>query len=55
MQNKKKYSCINEFDPSALDEVRAIARIIKSISQLKKNEKLKIKDAIDRVCFENIR
>ena len=55
MQNKNKYSCINEFDPSALDEVKAIARITKSIKQIDKSEKVNIKQSFGRVCFENIK
>ena len=55
MRNKNKYSCINEFDPSALDEVKAIRRITKSIKQIGKSEKVQIKQSFGRVCSENIK
>ena len=55
MQNKNKYSCVNEFDPSALDEVKAITRITKSIKQANKSETVEIKQSFGRVSFENIK
>ena len=37
MHKDIKNSCVNDFDPSALDEITAIKQILKSIKNYKKN------------------
>ena len=48
-------NCINEFDSSALDEVTALKKIIKTIKSIKEKEDIPIKDAYNRVLAENIK
>tara|TARA_Y100000816_G_C26067184_1_gene560934 strand:+ start:312 stop:1565 length:1254 start_codon:yes stop_codon:yes gene_type:complete len=48
-------NCINEFDSSALDEDKALSKIIKSIKPIKKTERISIKDSYDRILAENIK
>ena len=48
-------NCINEFDSSALDEVTALNKIIKTIKSIKEKEDIPIKDAYNRVLAENIK
>jgi molybdopterin molybdotransferase len=55
MSKKIKNSCINEFDPTALDENKAIKLILKSISGKIDNEIVDIKNALGRVLYQNIK
>ncbi len=55
MKGTIKDSCINEFDPNALDELQAINKIISAIKPIKSSEKVKIKDALHRTVSSTIR
>ena len=48
MSDQLKDSCINEFDPNALDEVAAIRKIVRSIKPIKNSHRVTIKNAMDR-------
>ena len=50
MHKNIKNSCINDFDPSALDEITAVKQILKSIITIKKNENINIMGALGRVA-----
>tara|TARA_B100000945_G_scaffold138988_1_gene111213 strand:- start:243 stop:1496 length:1254 start_codon:yes stop_codon:yes gene_type:complete len=50
-----KNSCINEFDPNALEEIQAINKIIKVIKPNKSSEKVNIKDALHRTISSSVR
>ena len=52
---KRIDNCINEFDSSALDEVAALNKIIKTIKSIKEKEDIPIKDSYNRVLAENIK
>ncbi len=52
---KHNDNCINEFDSSALDEVTALKKIIRTIKSIKKIENISIKDSYNRVLAENIK
>ena len=41
-------NCINEFDSSALDEVAALNKIIKTIKSIKEKEDIPIKESYNR-------
>jgi len=49
MNKNTKNSCINDFDPSALDEVTAVKQILKSIAKIKESETINIMDSLGRV------
>ena len=55
MRKNIKNSCINDFDPSALDEITAVKQILKSIITIKKNENINIMGALGRVASKNIK
>lgn len=55
MNKNIKNSCINDFDPSAIDEVTAISEILKSITTKKQNETINIMDSLGRVAAKNIK
>ncbi len=55
MSNKSKNSCINEFDPNALDEMAAIKKIIKTVNPIKKIEVVSIKNALNRTVSNAIK
>ena len=55
MNKNTKNSCINDFDPSALDEITAVSRILKSITTMKDTETINIKDALGRIVSKNIK
>lgn len=55
MKKKIKNSCINEFDPSAIDEIIALKKILASIVSIKKTESLNIKDTLGRICAKDIK
>ena len=55
MNKNTKNSCINDFDPSALDEVTAMKEILKSIAKIKKSETINIMDSLGRVSSKNIK
>ena len=55
MNKNTKNSCINDFDPSALDEVTAMKEILKSIAKIKKSESINIMDSLGRVSSKNIK
>ena len=55
MNKSTKNSCINDFDPSALDEVTAVKEILKSIAKIKKSETINIMDSLGRVSSKNIK
>ena len=55
MNKNTKNSCINDFDPSALDEVTAVKEILKSIAKIKKSETINIMDSLGRVSSKNIK
>ncbi len=55
MHKNTKNSCINDFDPSALDEITAVKQILKSIITIKKNENINIMGALGRVASKNIK
>ena len=55
MHKNIKNSCINDFDPSALDEITAIKQILKSIKVVKKIETINIMDSLGRIASKNIK
>ena len=55
MIKKLNNTCMNEFDPDALDEVSAIGKIINSIKSLIKHEKIEIGKSLGRVIFRDIK
>lgn len=55
MPNNNKDSCINEFDPNALDENQAISKIVKSVVPIRETETINIKNAVNRSCATNIK
>ena len=55
MKNRIKNSCINEFDPSALDENTALTNILKNIKPVKGFEMVSIKKALGRITASNIK
>jgi len=55
MHKNIKNSCVNDFDPSALDEITAIKQILKSITTIKKTETINIMDSLERVASKNIK
>ena len=55
MNKNTKNSCINDFDPSALDEVTAVKQILKSIAKIKESETINIMDSLGRVSSKNIK
>jgi molybdopterin molybdotransferase len=55
MHKDIKNSCVNDFDPSALDEITAIKQILKSIKTIKRIETINIMDALGRIASKNIK
>ena len=55
MTKKLENSCMNDFDPNALDEIQAIKRIVKSIKSSIKKEKLIIRNSIGRIVADDIK
>jgi molybdopterin molybdotransferase len=55
MHKNIKNSCINDFDPSALDEITAVKEILKSIKTVKEIETINIIDALGRIASKNIK
>ena len=55
MTKKLENSCMNDFDPNALDEIQAIKRIVKSIKSSTKKEKLIIRNSIGRIVADDIK
>ena len=55
MTKKLKNTCVNEFDPDALEEEKAIKFIVDSIISSKKKESLPIRKALGRVAGNNIK
>ena len=55
MIKKLNNTCMNEFDPDALDEVNAVKNIINSIKSSTKQEILPISKSLGRVVSKNIR
>ena len=55
MPNNNKDSCINEFDPNALDENQAISKIVKSVVPIRETETINIKNAVNRSSASNIK
>ena len=55
MNKNTKNSCINDFDPSALDEATAVKQILKSIAKIKESETINIMDSLGRVSSKNIK
>jgi molybdopterin molybdotransferase len=55
MTKKLKNTCVNEFDPDALEEEKAIKFILDSIISSKKKESLPIRKALGRVAGNNIK
>ena len=55
MPNNNKDSCINEFDPNALDENQAISKIVKSVMPIRETETINIKNAVNRSSASNIK
>ncbi len=55
MHKNIKNSCVNDFDPSALDEITAIKQILKSITAIKKIETINIMDSLGRIASKNIK
>ena len=55
MHKNIKNSCINDFDPSALDEITAVKQILKSIKVIKKIEIINIMDSLGRIASKNIK
>ncbi len=54
MIKKLNNTCMNEFDPDALDEVDAVKNIINSIKSLTKQEILPISKSLGRIVSKNI-
>ena len=55
MKKKLKNTCINEFDPDALDEEKAVNFILDSIISKKNKERLPIRETLGRVVGNNIK
>ena len=55
MKETIKNSCINEFDPNALEEIQAINKILKTIQSIKSSEKVNLKDALHRTISKTVR
>ena len=55
MTKKLKNTCVNEFDPDALEEEKAIKFILDSIVSKKNKECLPIRKILGRVVAENIK
>ncbi len=55
MHKNIKNSCVNDFDPSALDEITAVKQILKSIKTIKKIETINIMDSLGRIASKNIK
>ena len=55
MHKDIKNSCVNDFDPSALDEITAIKQILKSIKTIKRIETINIMDSLGRIASKNIK
>ncbi len=55
MKKTIKDSCINEFDPNALEEIQAINKIVGTIKSIKITEKVNIKDALHRTISSTVR
>ena len=55
MTKKLKNTCINEFDPDALEEKKAIKFILDSIVSKKDKERLPIRNTLGRVVGDNIK
>ena len=55
MTKKLKNTCVNEFDPDALDEEKAINFILDSIISKKNKERLPIKETLGRVVGNDIK
>ena len=55
MTKKLKNTCINEFDPDALEEEKAIKFILDSIVSKKDKECLPIRNTLGRVVGDNIK
>ena len=50
-----KDSCINEFDPNALEEMQAVNKIIRAIKPIKSSEIVNIKNALHRTISSSVR
>lgn len=55
MKKKLKNTCVNEFDPDALDEEKAVNFILDSIISKKNKERLPIRETLGRVVGNNIK
>ena len=55
MTKKLKNTCVNEFDPDALEEEKAIKFILNSIVSKKDKERLPIRNTLGRVVGDNIK
>lgn len=55
MTKKLNNTCMNEFDPDALDEKKALRGIIKSITLSKKREIIDLKKSLGRVVSDDIK
>ena len=55
MIKKLNNTCMNEFDPDALDEISAIEKIVNSIKSSIKYEKIDIKRSLGRVISHDIK
>ena len=55
MKKKLKNTCVNEFDPDALDEEKAVNFILDSIISKKNKERLPIRETLGRVVANNIK
>ena len=55
MTKKLKNTCVNEFDPDALEEKKAIKFILDSIVSKKDKERLPIRNTLGRVVGDNIK
>ena len=55
MTKKLKNTCVNEFDPDALEEEKAIKFILNSIVAKKDKERLPIRNTLGRVVGDNIK
>ena len=55
MKKKLKNTCVNEFDPDALDEEKAVNFILDSIISKKNKESLPIRETLGRVVGNNIK
>ena len=55
MTKKLKNTCVNEFDPDALEEKKAVKFILDSIVSKKDKERLPIRNTLGRVVGDNIK